>query len=162
MELVAPIALFLGLPLFMLFFFKSNGGIMFLAACAGLVLLNSLDPVVVTTAGAIVPGEGEAYVRLAVVMLSIVFSGLVFRGTTKGTALLLNTFIIIILGVMLWLTLPSVTGVSWLVSSIDSEYWKTVFDFQTLIIALGFALGLLAVLFGHKKPSHGKHNKGKH
>lgn len=157
-----PAILFLGLPLFMLFFFKANGGIMFLAACAGLVLLNSLDPVVVTTAGAIVPGEGEAYVRLAVVMLSIVFSGLVFRGTTKGTALLLNTVVVGILAVMLWLTLPTVTGVSWLIESKNLEYWEIVYDYQTLIIAAGFALSLLAVLFGHKKPVHGKHGKGKH
>jgi hypothetical protein len=135
---------------------------MFLAACAGLVLLSSLDPVVVTAAGAVVPGEGEAYVRLSVVMLSIVFSGLVFRDTTKGTALLLNTVIVVILAVMLWLTLPSVTGVSWLVDSIDNEYWKTVYDYRTLVIAAGFALSLLAVLFGHKKSGHGKHGKGKH
>ncbi len=162
MDLILPIILFLGLPLFMLFFFKANGGIMFLAACAGLVLLNSLDPVVITTAGAIVPGDGEAYIRLGVVMLSIIFSGLVFRGTTKGTALLLNTLIVVILAVMLWLTLPSVTGVSWLVESINNEHWKTVYNYQTLLIALGFALSLLAVLFGHKKPQHGKHGKSKH
>lgn len=161
MELALPLLLFLGLPLFMLYFFKSNGGIMFLAACAGLVLLNSLDPVVVTAAGAVVPGEGEAYVRLAVVLLSIVFSGLVFRGTTKGSALVLNTVVVILLAVMLWVTLPSATGVSWLIDGIDNEYWKVTNDFRTLIIAAGFALSLLAVLFGHKK-SHVKHGKGKH
>lgn len=162
MDIALPIALFLGLPLFMLFFFKSNGGIMFLAACAGLVLLNSLDPVVITAAGAVVPGEGEAYVRIAVVIMSIIFSGLVFRGTTKGTALLLNTLIVVLLAVMLWLTLPSVTGVSWLVESTNHEYWKRIYDYRTLVIAAGFALSLLAVLFGHKKPAHGKHGKSKH
>lgn len=159
MELALPLLLFLGLPLFMLYFFKSNGGIMFLAACAGLVLLNSLDPVVVTAAGAVVPGEGEAYVRLAVVLLSIVFSGLVFRGTTKGSALVLNTVVVVLTAVMLWVTLPSATGVSWLIDGIDNEYWKVINDFRTLVVATGFALGLLAVLFGHKKSSHGK---GKH
>lgn len=158
MELLFPAILFLGLPLFMLYFFKSNGGVLFLAACAGIVLLSSLDPVVVTAAGAIVPGEGEAYVRLAVVLLSIVFSGLVFRGTTKGTALVLNTFIVVLTALMLWVTLPESTGVSWLVDSIDSSYWKTLSDFSTLIIASGFALSLIAILFGHKKP----HKKSKH
>jgi hypothetical protein len=161
MDIALPLILFLGLPLFMLYAFKANGGIMFLAACAGLVLLNSLDPVVVTTAGAVVPGEGEAYVRLSVVLLSIVFSGLVFRGTTKGTALVLDTVISVLLAVMLWITLPSATGVSWLINSIDTTYWNTMNDFRTLVIAAGFALSLLAVLFGHKK-HHGKHGKGKH
>jgi hypothetical protein len=142
----------------MLYFFKSNGGILFLAACAGIVLLNSLDPVVVTTAGAVVPGDGEAYIRLAVVLLSIVFSGLVFRGTIKGSALVLNTLIVILTSLMLWVTLPESTGVSWLIDSIDSNYWKSLSDFSTLIIALGFALSLIAILFGHKKT----HKKPKH
>jgi hypothetical protein len=158
MDIVLPLLFFLGLPLFMLYFFKANGGIMFLAACAGLVLLNSLDPVVVTAAGAVVPGEGEAYVRLSVVLLSIVFSGLVFRGTTKGTALVLSTIVSLLLAVMLWTTLPSATGLSWLINTIDTEYWNNINNFKTLIIAAGFSLSLLAVLFGQNKP----HKKSKH
>ena len=158
MELALPVLVFFGFPLFMLFFFKSNGGIMFLAACAGLVLLNSLDPVVVTAAGAVVPGEGEAYVRFAVVLLSIIFSGLVFRGTTKGSALVLNTFVIIFMALMLWVTLPSATGATWLINGTESNYWKIINDFKTLVIAAGFGLSLIAVLFGHKKP----HGKGRH
>jgi hypothetical protein len=162
MDILIPAILFLGIPLLMLFLFQSNSGIMFLAACAGLVLLGSLDPVVVTTAGAIVPGEGEAYVRLAVVMLSIVFAGLVFRGTTKGSSFVLNTFLAVILAVMLWLTVPEVTGVSWLTESVSNNYWNSVNDFRTLVIALGFALSLIVVLIGHKKSGRSKHSKGKH
>lgn len=159
MDMIAPIVLFLGLPLLMLFVFKANVGIMFLSACAGLVLLSSLDPVVVTTAGAVVPGEGEAYIRLAVVMLSIVFAGLIFRGTTSGSAIALNSFVAVILAIMLWLTLPEVTGVSWLIKSVGNDYWKDINNYRTLVVALGFSLSLLAVLFGHKKPHH---KKGKH
>jgi hypothetical protein len=65
------------------------------------------------------------------------------------------------MAVMLWVTLPSATGVSWLIDGIDNEYWKVINDFRTLVVATGFALSLLAVLFGHKKP-HGKHSKSKH
>jgi hypothetical protein len=158
MDIVIPIALFLILPLLMLFMFKSNVGILFLASCAGIVLLNSLDPVVVIAAGAVVPGEGEAYVRLAVVLLSVVFAGLVFRGTTTGSAIALNVFIAVLLAIMLWLTLPELIGLSWLTGSVSNKYWQDINDFRTLIIALGFALSLLAVLFGHKK----SHKKSKH
>lgn len=158
MELALPLSLFLGLPLLMLFIFKSNVGIMFFAACAGLVLLNNLDPVVVTAAGSVVPGEGEAYVRLAVVMLSIVFAGLVFRGTTKGLSMVLNAIIAILLALMLLLTLPSATGISWLIDIVDSDIWQSLDDFKSLIIAVGFALSLVVVLTGHKKP----HKKSKH
>ena len=54
-------------PLLLLFVFKANAGILFLAACAGLVLLQTLDPTVVTTAGAVIPGDGESVIRLLVV-----------------------------------------------------------------------------------------------
>ena len=73
-DIIASSLLLLGLPLFLLFFFKANAGVLFFAACAGIVLLESLDPTVVTTASAVLPGEGEAYIRLAVVMLSVIFS----------------------------------------------------------------------------------------
>jgi hypothetical protein len=138
MDIALPIILFLGLPLLMLFVFNSSVGIMFFAACAGIVLLNSLDPVVVTAAGAVIPGDGEAFVRLAVVLLSIVFAGLVFRGTTNGSAVVLNAFIAVILAIMLWLTLPAATGVSFLVDGLDNTYWQDINNFRTLIIALRF------------------------
>jgi hypothetical protein len=158
MELILSAFFLLAIPLFTLLFFKSNGGILFLAACAGIVLLNSLDPVVVTTAGAIVPGEGEAYIRLAVVMLSIVFSGLVFRRTIKGSALILNGIIVLFTSLMLWVTLPGATGVSWLIDSIDSEVWLRANDFSSLIIAAGLSLSLVSLLIGQKK----EHKKSKH
>jgi len=158
MEALLPLILFLGLPLFMLFFFKSNVGIMFLAACTGLVLLGNLDVAVVTTAGAVVPGEGEAYVRLVVVLLTMMFAGLVFRGTTKGSATILNAIVAVVLAVTLWLTMPAATGVSWLVNGMDNQYWQLLNDYRALIIAAGFALSLIAVLTGHKK----HHRKSKH
>jgi hypothetical protein len=158
MELLLPVIVLLFLPLMMLFIYKSNGGILFLAACAGIVLLNSLDPVVVTTAGAVVPGEGEAYIRLAVVMLSIVFAGLVFRRTVKGSALFLNAFIVVLTSLMLFVTLPEATGLSWLIQAIDLEVWKRINDFKTLIIVTGLSLSLVSILLGQKK----EHKKSKH
>ena len=158
MELILTAVALLGVPLITLFFFRSNGGILFLAACAGIVLLNSLDPVVVTTAGSIVPGEGEAYIRLIVVMLSIVFSGLVFRRTIKGSSLFLSGLIVVLTSLMLWATLPGATGVSWLIDSIDTEIWARISDFSTLIIATGLSLSLVSLLIGQKK----EHKKSKH
>lgn len=158
MEILLPAITFLLLPLLMLYLFRANGGILFLAACAGIVLLNSLDPVVVTAAGAIVPGEGEAYIRLLVVMLSMLFSGLVFRNTVKGSAIFLSILIVFITSLMLWVTMPEATGVSWLIESIDSEIWARTKDFSTLIIATGLSLSLVSILLGHKK----EHRKSKH
>jgi len=139
------------LPLFLLFFFGTNAGVMFLAACAGIVLLSSLDPAVVTTAGAVVPGEGEAYIRLSVVMLAIVLGAMMFRHTVKGPVLLAHVFVILFLAGTLWTLLPNVTGVSWLVESTNQSVWDTLSDFTSLIVSAGFVSGLVAVLARSKK-----------
>ncbi len=150
-SLVLSAALLLGMPLFLLLYFKANAGVMFLAACAGLVLLSSLDPVVVSTAGAFVPKEGEAYVRLAVVLLSIIFAAMMFKHSVKTSQLYLHVLLAVVTAVMLWLLLPSVTGVSWLLDNSKEDLWQMVNDYRTLIVAAGFSLSLLAVL---TKSSH--------
>ncbi len=139
------------LPMFLLLFFKTNGGMMFLAACAGLVLLGSLDPAVVSTAGAVVPGEGESYVRLMVVMLSVFYAALTFRHTIHDSSLVLHGFITILLAISLWLLLPSATGVSWLLENINEPLWQDLNEFRSLIIASGFSLSLLSVLTQSKR-----------
>lgn len=157
MHIALPVILFFGLPMLMLIMFRANAGIMFLAACTGLVLLNNLDDAVVTTAGAVVPGEGEAYVRLAVVLLTLAFAGLMFRDTVKGSSTILHGLIVIFIGATLWLTMPEATGVSWLANSLDKSWWQDVNNFRALIITAGFALSLVAVLTGRSK--HKKHHK---
>ena len=151
MELVLSAILLFGLPIFMLLFFKSNVGIMFLSACTGLVLLSSLDPVAITAAGAVIPSEGEAYVRLTTVIMTMVFAGFIFRRVLQIGHKLLHMIIILFLGLTLWLTLPAATGVSWLVDSTNENYWQNVNDFRTLIIAIGFGLSLVGVMFSSKQ-----------
>ena len=158
MDFLLPFGIILALPLGMLFAFKSNVGVMFFAACTGLVLLGSLDSTVVTTAAAFVPGEGESYVRLTVVVLSIVFAGLTFKGMTNTSSKLLNLLLAILLAVTLALLLPAATGVSWLLTMTQNEYWQDINEFRSLIIAAGFALSLVVVLTGRQK----HHKRGKH
>lgn len=138
--------LLLILPLVLLFIFRTNAGVMFLAACAGLVLLGSLDPTVVITAGAVVPGEGEAYIRLSIVMLSVLLAAMMFKGSVKGSTLFLHAGVIVFLAGTLWVLLPSATGLSWLVDSAEETVWQRLYDFRSIIIAAGFSSSLLAVL----------------
>ena len=155
--LVASLFL-LGFTGSLLWFFKANVGIMFLAACSGLVLLSSIDPVVITTAGSVVPSEGEAYVRLSVVLLSVVFASMMFRNSVHGSKLVLHGLIAALLALVLLLVLPETTGVSWLVEATNEELWQDINEFRSLILASGFALSLVAVLTTQKKP----HKKSKH
>jgi hypothetical protein len=157
-SLIISFVVLAGLPVALLVGLKTNAGIMFLAACAGLILLESLDPTVVTTAGAIVPGEGEAFVRLAVVLLSVVFSGVMFRHSVSNSQIPIHILIAFLIGVMLALILPASTGVSWLLETTRESLWQDVNDYRTLVIAGGFSLSLLAILLA--KPA--KHGKEKH
>jgi hypothetical protein len=157
-SLIISFVVLAGLPVALLVGLKTNAGIMFLAACAGLILLESLDPTVVTTAGAIVPGEGEAFVRLAVVLLSVVFSGVMFRHSVSNSQIPIHILIAFLIGVMLALILPASTGVSWLLDTTRESLWQDVNDYRTLVIAGGFSLSLLAILLA--KPA--KHGKEKH
>lgn len=158
--LIASLVLFLGLPLLLLFVFKSNAGIMFLAGCSGLVLLDSLDPAVVSTAGAIIPNEGEAYIRLAVVILTIVFASMLFRNSLKTSFLPLHILVIILLGSTLWLILPSTTGVSWLLENTKNSTWQDMKEFKTLFVASGISTSLLVVMLQQSKHSkRSKHSK---
>jgi hypothetical protein len=158
--LIASLGLFLGLPLLLLFVFKSNAGIMFLASCSGLVLLDSLDPAVVSTAGAIIPSEGEAYIRLAVVILTMVFASMLFKNSLKTSLLPLHILVIILLASTLWLILPYTTGVSWLMENTRNSTWQDLKEFKTLFVAGGISMSLLVVMLQQSKHSkHSKHSK---
>jgi len=151
--------LFLGIPLSMLIFLKANAGIMFLAGCAGIVLLATLDNAFVATAGAVVPGEGEATIRLAVVMFTIVLAGLSFKGSVRGLRFVSNGLVVLLLAAMLWLQLPPVVGASWLVDTMQERAWEITQDFQTVIIASGLAISLLVVMTKDHKPKKSKHDR---
>jgi len=158
--LIASLVLFLGLPVLLLFVFKSNAGIMFLASCSGLVLLDSLDPAVVSTAGAIIPSEGEAYIRLAVVLLTMVFASMLFRNSLKSGFIPLHILVIVLLAVTLWIILPSTTGVSWLVDNSKNSIWQDTAEFKTLIVAGGISASLLVVMLQQsKRAKHSRHSK---
>lgn len=147
----------LGIPLFLVGFLKANAGMLFFAACAGLVLLESLDPAVASTAGALIPAEGESYIRIGVVMLPIAFGALMTRDTVKSSRLPGHLVLTVITALMLWLMLPKASGVSWLIESATEPMWNDVDAFKTLLIAIGFVASLVATMHPHAK--HKKSSK---
>ena len=150
----------IGFTLFLLVFFKANAGILFLSACAGVILLQSLDPVVISAAGAVLPSEGEAYVKLLVVLLSMLFAAMMFRHSVKPSQLAIHGLLAVVTGLLLWLLLPSTTGLSWLRSAVREDIWQTLKSYETLVVSLGFCLSLVVVLLS--KGSHGHAKQGKH
>ena len=149
--LILPILILLGIPLFLLFFFRTNAGVVFLGACGGLVLLNTLDPNVVTAAGSIIPSEGESYVRFLVVFLSMSFAAMMFRHAINSSYIVLHVLISIFLAATLILILPASTGLSWLLDATKSDIWQTASEYKTLVVATGMSLSLLAILLQQSK-----------
>ena len=141
-------------PMALVVLLKTNAGLLFFAATAGIVLLSTLDSSVIATAGSVLPGVGEAYVRLAVVIATLALTAVFFAEKVHGTtSLVLHSVISVLIGVMLWLLLPEATGVTWLVDGIDNEYWQDINRYSTLIIAVTFGLSVLTVLPPHNKRS---------
>ena len=162
-SVIISVLLLAGVPLLLLILLKASAGIMFLAACAGVVLLDSLDPAVVTTASAIVPvQDADSYIRLAVVLLSVVFAAMMFKNTVSTGHMLYSIFVVLTLGSMLWLLLPESSGVSWLLESTQQSVWQDTNSFKTLIIASGFSLSLIDILFVRRYAKHAKKHKKEH
>lgn len=141
-------------PTLLLWAFKSHAGVIFFAACAGLVTVGTLDVAVVAAAGAVVPFEGEAYVRLMVVLMTIGLGALLSKNSVQKNGYVVHAILSLLVGCMLWILLPSATGVSWLVSGVDNDYWLVADSFKTLVIAGSFSLSL--ILIPTKKQKHGK------
>lgn len=157
MESVIVAAIVVLTPVLLAQFMRANAGAMFLSACGGIVLLSTLDPVLVTTAGAIIPAEGEAIVRVLVVVATIVIASVLFRDTVVGMRSALNVVTGLLLGFLLLTQLPALTGLGVLIDIVNESWWRQIDDYSSLIVVAGLLVSLSMVLL--KKHSHKKHKK---
>jgi hypothetical protein len=156
----SPSMVLIAFPVFLLYAFRAHAGVLFFAACAGLVTVGTLDVAVVAAAGSAVPREGEAYVRLTVIMFTMIFGALWSNHYSGKSGKFLHLVIALLVGVMLWLLAPPSSGVSWLVDGVTNRSWEIVNSFRTLIIAVAFSLSLLTI--PKKKPAHSKKKSSEH
>lgn len=139
---------------------RANAGAMFLSACGGIVLLSTLDPVLVTTAGAVFPTEGESIVRLLVIVATIVIAALLFKNSIDGWhKTLLNSSIALLLGLLLLLQLPILTGMGALLSLLRESWWQDIALYDSAIVVVGLGLGLTSVIVKHHSRHKSKHKK---
>lgn len=138
---------------------RANAGAMFLAGCGGIVLLSTLDPVLVTTAGALFPSQGEAMVRIMVVLASIVIAAILFKDSIFGTKMVANVLIAFLLGLLLVLQLPALTGLTQLVNLIRLDWWRDLELYESAVVVAGLGVSLVMVLVKKHAPkkSHKKH-----
>ncbi len=146
-DVIVSLLISAAVPVVSLAVFRANAAVSFFAACTGIVLLSGLDPAVVSTSAVFLPGEGEAYVRIAVMMLTMLLAALLYRHTVHDALRwVLHGTITLCTVAMLWVVLPSKTGVGALLNVIDEPLWITVSNYETLIVAVGFSISVLIVL----------------
>ena len=76
--------------------------------------------------------------------------------SVHGYRLLMHIAIALILGALLWLELPMLSGASWMLETQSLRAWDVLDAFQSPIIAIGIALSLITSLHNSK---HGKKSK---
>lgn len=158
MESIIIAAIVVFSPALLAQFMRANAGAMFLASCGGIVLLSTLDPVLVTTAGAVFPTEGEAIVRVLVIVATIIIATLLFKNSVHGYRAIVNNLVALLLGVLLLLQLPALTGFSPFISLISEQWWQEVQLYESAIVVAGLGLSLTAVLV-KKNQHHKSHHK---
>lgn len=159
MESVIIAALVVLSPVALALFLRANAGAMFLAGCGGIVLLSTLDPVLVTTAGAVFPTEGESIVRILVILATVVIAALLFKNSVNGYKVLLNTGISFLLGLLFMLQLPGLTGLSPLITLTQESWWQDIQLYESAIVVAGLGLSLTTVLVKKNQNHKSKHHK---
>lgn len=133
----------------------------FFASCAGVVLLKTLEPnSFATTAGSIIPFEGENIFRLLVVVLPVLFAAVVFRGVVHGLSTIFHVLLGLLSAVSLWLILPLSISLSWFRQLQKIEIWKDATEFTTLVVAISLIAGL--ALLSISKAAGASHHGKKH
>lgn len=151
------------LPAIILTLLKTNAVVTFLSLCAGYVLLTFIANDAILVASLVFPRAGPVVlsaVQIGVLMLPVILSALVLRGSVVGSKLVVNIIPALALGLVAALLvvplLPNGVGSNITKTSV----WAGLDKGKSLIAGVGILLSLITLWTGHKR-SH-RHAKGKH
>ncbi len=146
------------LPLLLALLQRANAGAMFLATCSAMVLLGTLDPSLVGSAGSAFPSEGEAIVRTLVIVVALLYATIMFRRSVHGLKMFLNIVCSILLGAMLASELPRLTGLSLFIPFVGETWWQQLNSYNSIIVLSGLALSLYLIYHRPTKKEKKKHH----
>ncbi len=151
------------LPAIVLTLLKTNAVVTFLSLCAGYVLLTFIAGDAILAASLIFPRAGPVVisaVQISLLILPVILSALVLRGSVVGPKLVANTIPALALGLVAALLivplLPSGVGSDITKTSV----WMWLDRGKSFVAGTGVLFSLMTLWFGHKR-SQG-HGKAKH
>jgi hypothetical protein len=163
-ELMLPnlhLGLIVGAPIVAALLLRSNAAVVFLAACAGVVLQDFLGPDAHMILEAALPRSGPLYGQIldfGLVLLPLLVTLIMLRKKSKGFKLVLGLVPIVCTGLLMAVVVIDFVSPISRGRITDTIIWKNISEFRGPIVGLG-VVSSLALLKPSKKSesSHKKH-----
>lgn len=158
MEVYLTLALFLLVPVLLVVLTKTSAAILYFCVASAVLLDRFVDPSAASVANSLLPRSSFDYMALAVLLVPVIITTFLFKGTVKVSMLPLHVVVAVLTGLTL-----ALTAGTFFPGSITAPYratalWDTVEPYQTVIVGAGFLLSVIGLSFGK---THGS-KKGKH
>ncbi len=155
------IGLLIGLPLLLTFAFRVNGGVIFLALCAGSVLSQFVADDTTQLVNSFFARTNHdittSAVQITLLLLPAILTLLFMRNSMSGTKILMNIIPAAATGLLTALLVVPLLPPGTRYGVTGSDIWSTLQQFQSVIIGAGAFVSL--VMLWSSKPKHDKHKK---
>lgn len=143
---------------------RTNTGVVFLAVCAGSVLLSAAgkDTDLLARSFGSPSQLSSNIVQAAVVLLPAIISAILLRKRVPKTKIIIAivpAFCAAVVG--LTIVYPFLTG-SFQSTLVASKGWSLIVQYYELLVLIGIVSSLFTIALTTPKPHDSKHKKGKH
>lgn len=146
-----PVAIIAIVPIALVLLLRTSGAILFFCIAASVLLQQFLDPDAARLANSLLPNTGVDYISLGVLVVPAVIAAAVFAGTVKRAHLPLNVLIALVAGLTALLTVDRFLPGGVVVDLAETNAFKLLNDYQTVIVASGMLLSIFALRPSHKE-----------
>ena len=162
MEPIVILSLFVGLPIILGIILRVNPIYMYLSVVVGKVLLAFVgDDAAVAASGLIKGQNSQMFSSLFLLVIPLILTMLLLRGSLHKTQILLLAPVFIAVGASLYIfALPQLTAGT-IGTVLASEVGKTINSSQDLIIAVSGVIVVVAMWITNR-PHHEHHKHQKH
>jgi hypothetical protein len=164
MQIIAQNLVFIaaiGVPVLIIFLLRTDAAVAFLSLCAGSLLVRYVGNEA-TLVGSAVSNNAtisNQYAQLALLLLPVILSTLLLRGTMKGSKTIFNIIPALAVGLVgMLLTVPLLPygGQN---AVMNTEGWRLLSNNQEIVITASCLLSLAVLWFSHFKSRNKKHHK---
>lgn len=153
------LSLLIGLPALGVFVMRSNAAIVFLALCAGNVLLKYLGEDALLLLHSFVPHGSVVYdevLSIALLLLPAFLTAIFLRKSLSGPKALINLIPALASGCLVAFSVVPLLSEITRNNIMDTHLWSVLTQFQDLIIGVGILTSLFLLWASSKKPKEHK------